>query len=93
MAVVEKNAERNGTTEVATEYLKYLYSPEAQEVIAKNFYRPRNPEVAKKYEKQLPALELVTIEAFGGWAKADKDHFADKANFDQIYKPGAAAAK
>ena len=69
------------------EYLKYLYSPEAQEIIAKNFYRPIDPEVAAKYAKQFPKLNLVTIQDFGGWAKAQKVHFADGGVFDQIYAP------
>jgi len=86
VAVVDKTVLRRGTREIATEYLKYLYSPEAQEIIARNFYRPIDPNVAAKYEKQFPKLELVTIEDFGGWAQAHKVHFADGAIFDQITK-------
>ena len=67
------------------EYLKYLYSKEAQEIIAKNFYRPSDKDVAVKYAAQFPAIELVKIEDFGGWNKAQEKHFADNGVFDQIY--------
>jgi sulfate/thiosulfate-binding protein len=82
VAVVDK-----GTREVATEYLQYLYSPEAQEIIAKNFYRPIDEQVAAKHAGQFPQIKLVTIADFGGWAKAQKTHFADGGVFDQIYAP------
>ena len=85
--MVDKVVLRRGTREVATEYLKYLYSPEGQEIIARNFYRPIDPQVAAKYEKTFPKLNLVTIEDFGGWATAQKVHFADGGVFDQIYAP------
>jgi sulfate/thiosulfate-binding protein len=86
VAVVEKNASRHGTAKVAKAYLGYLYSPEGQEIAAKNFYRPRSAEVAAKYAKSFPKLKLVTIDqAFGGWQKAQKTHFADGGVFDQIY--------
>ena len=87
VTVVDKVVLRRGTRDVATEYLKYLYSPEAQEIIAKNFYRPIDPAVAAKYEKTFPKLNLVTIKDFGGWAQAQKVHFADGGVFDQIYAP------
>ncbi|GFE89524.1 sulfate ABC transporter substrate-binding protein [Steroidobacter agaridevorans] len=87
VTVVDKVVLRRGTREVATEYLKYLYSPEAQEIIAKNFYRPIDPTVAAKYQKTFPKLNLVTIKDFGGWAQAQKVHFADGGVFDQIYAP------
>jgi sulfate/thiosulfate-binding protein len=86
VAVVEKNAAKNGTTEVATEYLNYLYSPEAQEIIAKNYYRPTNATVAAKYAAQFPKSNLLTIADFGGWAQAQKKHFDDGGTFDQIYQ-------
>ena len=85
VTVVDKVVLRRGTREVATEYLKHLYSPEAQEIIARNYYRPTDPTVAAKYEKQFPKVNLVTIKDFGGWAKAQKEHFADGGVFDQIY--------
>ena len=86
VAVVDKNVDRKGTRAVAEEYLKFLYTDEAQDIIGKNFYRPTSDKAQAKYAKQLPKLNLFTIdEAFGGWDKADKDHFADGASFDQIY--------
>ena len=88
VTVVDKVVLRRGTREVATEYLKYLYSPEAQEIIAKNFYRPIDETVAAKHAGQFPKIKLVTIADFGGWAKAQKQHFADGGVFDQIYQPG-----
>ncbi len=85
VAVVDKVVKKKGTTEIATEYLKYLYSDEGQEIIARNFYRPRNAAVAAKYAKVFPKIELVTIDSeFGGWTKAQKTHFADGGVFDQI---------
>jgi sulfate transport system substrate-binding protein len=84
VAVVDKVVLRKGTREVATEYLSHLYSKEGQEIIARNFYRPRDPEVAAKYAAQYPRLNLITIREFGGWARAQKEHFADKGVFDQI---------
>ena len=91
VAVVEKNASRHKTSEVAKAYLGYLYSPAGQEIAAKHHYRPRSKEVAAGYANSFPAIELVTVdELFGGWQKAQKDHFADGASFDQIY---AVAAK
>ncbi|GAB6141225.1 sulfate ABC transporter substrate-binding protein [Methylosoma difficile] len=85
VAVVEDVARKHGTTEVATEYLKYLYSKEGQELVAKNFYRPADKDIAAKYAQQFPKLELVTIQQFGGWDKAQETHFADEGVFDQIY--------
>jgi sulfate transport system substrate-binding protein len=73
---------------VATEYLKYLYSDEGQEIAAKNFYRPRNEGIAKKYAANFTQLKLVTLnEEFGSWANAQKTHFADGGVFDQIFQP------
>ncbi len=85
VAVVDKVVLRKGTRTVAEEYLKYLYSPEGQEIAARNYYRPRNAEVAAKHKELFPKLELVTIKDFGGWAKAQKEHFGDGGTFDQIY--------
>jgi sulfate transport system substrate-binding protein len=88
VAVVDENAKRDGAEQAATDYLKFLYTPEAQEIIAKNHYRPRDAQAAAKYEGQFPKLQLFTIdEMFGGWKKAQAKHFADKGIFDQIYKP------
>ena len=88
VTVVEDVARKHGTTEVATEYLKYLDSKEGQDIIGKNFYRPTDPEIAAKYAKQFQPLELVKIDQFGGWDVAQKKHFSDDGVFDQIYGPG-----
>ena len=85
VAVVDKVVLRRGTREVAQAYLQYLYSKEGQEIVAKNYYRPRDQEVAAKYASQYPKLTLVTIADFGGWAKAQPTHFGDGGVFDQIY--------
>jgi sulfate/thiosulfate-binding protein len=107
VAVVDKNVDKHGTRKVAEAYLQYLYSPEGQEIVAKNYYRPTNTLVAAKhaktlpipnlitpassvvrdeFAKQFPIINLITVdEVFGGWAKAQKEHFADGAIFDQIY--------
>lgn len=85
VSVVDKVVDKKGTRSVAEAYLKYLYSPEGQNIVAKNFYRPRDPQVAKQYASQFPSLKLFTIdEVFGGWAKAQKEHFANGGTFDQI---------
>ncbi|HEX6692153.1 MAG TPA: sulfate ABC transporter substrate-binding protein, partial [Burkholderiales bacterium] len=86
VALVDKVVDKKGTRKVAEAYLKFWYTPEAQEIAAKNFYRPIDPKVAAKYEKQFPKVNLFTIdEQFGGWQKAQKAHFADGGVFDQIY--------
>jgi sulfate transport system substrate-binding protein len=89
VSVVDKVARRHGTEEVAKAYLEYLYSPEGQEIAARNYYRPRLKEVAARYEKQFPRVALFNIdEVFGGWQKAQKKHFDDGGVFDQIYQQG-----
>lgn len=86
VTVVDDNAKRNSTFEVATEYLKYLYSDEGQEIAAQNYYRPRNKEILDKHKDTFADVKLVTIDdTFGGWAKAQEKHFADGGIFDQIY--------
>ena len=85
VAVVDKVAIRRGTADVARAYLEYLYSKPAQEIVAKHYYRPRDPEVAAKYTNLFPKINLVTIADFGGWAKAQKTHFADGGIFDKVY--------
>jgi len=86
VAIVDKNVDRKGTRQIAQVYLEYLYTDEGQDIIGKNFYRPISEKAKTKYSKQFPKLTLFTIdEAFGGWTKADKDHFADGGSFDQIY--------
>jgi len=86
VSVVDKVVKKKGTEEVATAYLGYLYSEEGQDIAGKNFYRPRSAAASAKYASVFPSLELITIDgAFGGWAKAQKTHFADGGTFDQIY--------
>ena len=87
VAVVDKNAEKKGNAEVAKAYLEYLYSPEAQDIIGKNYYRPRDAAAAAKYSARFPKLNLVTVDGdFGGWGKAQKKHFDEGGIFDQIYQ-------
>jgi sulfate/thiosulfate-binding protein len=89
VSIVDKVVDKKGTRAVAQAYLEYLYTPEGQEIVARNYYRPRLDSVAKKYASTFPKIKLVTIdEVFGGWQKAQKTHFADGAIFDQIYQPG-----
>jgi sulfate/thiosulfate-binding protein len=86
VSVVDKVVDKRGTRDVAQAYLEYLYSPEGQEIAARNYYRPIDTTVYAKYQKQFPKLNLFTIdEVFGGWTKAQKTHFADGGIFDQIY--------
>ena len=87
VAVVDKVVLRRGTREVAQAYLQYLYSKEGQEIVAQNYYRPRDQEVAAKYSAQYPKLNLVTIADFGGWSKVQPTHFGEGGVFDQIYSP------
>jgi sulfate transport system substrate-binding protein len=89
VAVVDSVVDKRGTRDLAQAYLEYLYSPEGQEIAAKNHYRPRDKTVEAKYAATFAAVKLFTIdEAFGGWETAQKTHFADGGTFDQIYKPG-----
>jgi sulfate transport system substrate-binding protein len=84
---VDKNVQKHKTQKLAQAYLEFLYTPQGQEIVARNFYRPRSSEVAAKYKSMFPALKLFTIdEVFGGWKKAQKTHFADGGVFDQIYQ-------
>jgi sulfate/thiosulfate transport system substrate-binding protein len=89
VAVVDRVASKKGNAKVAQAYVKYLYSDEAQELIAKNYYRPRNEAIARKHASLFPKLGLFTIdEVFGGWQKAQKVHFEDNGIYDQIYLAG-----
>ena len=90
VSVVDRNVDKRGTRKLASAYLDYLYSPEGQEIAAKNYYRPRDAKVAAKYAKQFAPVRLLTVDAdFGGWRAAQKTHFDDGGVFDQIYAPGA----
>ena len=89
VALVDKVVAKKGTKAVAEAYLQYLYSPEGQEIAARNHYRPRDQKVAAKYVNSFANVKLFTIdELFGGWGTAQKKHFADGGTFDQLYKPG-----
>ena len=90
VAVVDKVVDKRGTREIAEAYLQYLYSEEAQKVIAENFYRPTHPSVAEQFRDRFVEVEFLTIdEDFGGWRAAQEKHFADGGVFDQIYQPGS----
>jgi sulfate transport system substrate-binding protein len=87
-------AKKHGTVEVAKAYLDYLYTPEGQEIAARDFYRPRLQSVTAKYAGQFPKVNLFTVdEVFGGWKKAQETHFADGGVFDQIYLTSAQASR
>ena len=86
VAVVDKVVDKKGTREVAQAYLEFLYTPTGQDLAGKHFYRPADPQAAAKYASVFAPVELVSIADFGGWAKAQKDHFDDDGVFDQIYK-------
>ncbi|ACI94489.1 thiosulfate-binding protein [Afipia carboxidovorans OM5] len=87
VAIVDSVVDKKGTRAVAEAYLKYWYKPESQEIAARNFYRPRDPEIAKKYATNFAKVDLFTIDdVFGGWTKAQKEHFGDGGVFDKIYK-------
>lgn len=85
VAVVDKTVDKRDRREVAQAYLEYLYSPEGQEIAAKNYYRPRNAEIAQKYQQRFPQLKLLTVDKeFGGWTKAQETHFSNGGVFDEI---------
>ena len=87
VTIVDKNVEKHGTRKLAEAYLNYLYSPEGQELAARHYYRPTDPKVAAAHEKDFPKVNLITIdEVFGGWSKAQPEHFGDGGTFDQIYE-------
>ncbi|ABE38394.1 sulfate ABC transporter substrate-binding protein [Rhodopseudomonas pseudopalustris] len=87
VTIVDTVVDKKGTRAAAEAYLKYLYSKDGQEIAARNFYRPRDPEVAKTYEGSFAKVDLFTIDdAFGGWTKAQAEHFAENGVFDKIYK-------
>ncbi len=87
VTVVDVVADKKGTRAVAEAYLKYWYSKEGQEIAARNFYRPRDAEIAKKYDSSFAKVDLFTIDdVFGGWTKAQTEHFTEGGVFDKIYK-------
>ncbi|MFW2056579.1 sulfate ABC transporter substrate-binding protein [Acinetobacter haemolyticus] len=86
VAIVDKTVDKNGNRQLARGYLNFLYSPQGQQLAAKHYFRPRNPQVAAKYAAQFPKVKLFSIhDVFGGWEKAQKTHFVNGAIFDQIY--------
>jgi len=89
VAVVDKTVDAKGTRAEAEAYLQFLYTPEAQDIIGQNHYRPRDAAALAKFASVFPQIPLVTIDDFGGWTKAQADHFSDGALFDQIYRPAA----
>lgn len=88
VAVVDQYALQHDEQPLATAYLQYLYSKEGQEIIARNFYRPRDPQVAAEFARQYPKIDLATIADLGGWPSVQKKFFADGGIFDQIYARG-----
>jgi sulfate/thiosulfate-binding protein len=87
VAVVDKNVDRKGTRKVAEAYLKFLYTPEAQDIVARNYYRPRDPAVAARYQARFPKVALLGIDKnFGGWQRAQAAHFSDGGLFDKIFE-------
>ena len=89
MAIVDRNVDRKKTRAVAESYLRFLYTPQAQEIEARHYYRPRDAKILAKYRSQFPDIALSTIDQeFGGWDKAQAVHFANGGVFDQIYQPG-----
>ncbi len=87
VAVVDENVAKHGTAKVAEAYLRFLYTPQAQEIIAHDFYRPRDPAVATRYAAQFKPVQMFTISRnFGGWARTQKAHFDDGGVFDQIFE-------
>ena len=89
VAVLDVNAKKHGTMKEAEAYLRYLYTPEGQDIIGEHYFRPRDKAAMARHARTFPAVKLFTIDAvFGGWAKANAAHFADGATFDQIYQPG-----
>jgi sulfate transport system substrate-binding protein len=87
VAVVDKVVDKKHTRAAAEAYLKYLYTPEAQEVIARHYFRPRNAQVAAKYKARFPKVALFQIDRnFGGWDKAQRVHFNDGGMFDQVFE-------
>jgi len=89
VAIVDANVDRHGTRKVAEAYLQFLYTKEGQEIVAKDFYRPRDTAVLAEHASEFPKIPLYTLkDVFGSWKAAQATHFADGGIFDQIYKPG-----
>jgi sulfate/thiosulfate-binding protein len=89
VAIVDTVVDRRGTREAAEAYLKFLYSPEGQELAARHYFRPRAKDAIERFPDRFANIELMTINDFGGWGQAQKTHFSDGGIFDQIYRPGS----
>ncbi len=87
IAVVDQNVDRRGTREVAEAYLEFLYTEEVQNILGRHGFRPTLEAAAKNYTERFPAMELLTVRDFGGWQRAQQEHFADGGTFDRIYQP------
>ncbi len=88
VAVVDRVVDRKGTRAVAQAYLEFLYTAAGQDIVARNYYRPRNADVAAHYQDRFPTLKLLSIVDFGGWTVAQKKYFADGGMFDRVFTPG-----
>jgi sulfate transport system substrate-binding protein len=87
VVLVDRNVDRRKTRAQAEAFLRYLYTPAAQDIIAREYYRPRDPQILARYKTQFPSIALATVDGdFGGWATAQKQHFAQGGIFDQIYR-------
>jgi sulfate/thiosulfate-binding protein len=94
VALIDSVVDRKGTRAVAEAYLEHLYTAEGQDVVARNFFRPTDATVAARYTEQFPAMRLFTVDqVFGGWARAQADHFADGGTYDQLFAAAAAAPR
>ena len=89
VAIVDAVVDRRGTRNAAESYLKFLYTPEGQELAARHYFRPRDKGIAARFPDRFAKIELMTIDQFGGWEQAQKTHFSDGGIFDQIYRPGS----
>jgi sulfate transport system substrate-binding protein len=91
VALVDAVVDRRGTRAVAEAYLEYLYTPEGQDIVARNFFRPFDGDVVSRYAEQFPTVRLFTIDdVFGGWQNAQKEHFADGGIYDRLFEAAAA---
>jgi sulfate/thiosulfate transport system substrate-binding protein len=92
VALIDSVVDRKGTRAVAEAYLEYLYTPEGQDIVARNFFRPTDSSIAARYAAQFPEMRLFTVDnAFGGWARAQAEHFADGATYDRLFEAAAAS--
>jgi len=94
VALIDSVVDRKGTRAVAEAYLEYLYAPEGQDIVARNFFRPTDPEVAARYAQQFPEMRMFTVDAvFGGWARAQAEHFADGGTYDRLFQAASGAPR